>query len=73
MPSQPADRLWRARKHHAWMDAQLRPSSDGAFELRIYYDGEPILTRKWPAREGALDQASHILKDMQRAGWNTHW
>jgi hypothetical protein len=55
------------------MDAQLHATGDGAFELRILYDGEVILTRTWPARESALAQASRILKDIQRAGWNTHW
>jgi hypothetical protein len=69
-----AERIWRARKHHTWIDAQLRPASDGAgFELQFFYDGTLVLSRVWPTRDDAVAHAGNQLRDLQRAGWNTHW
>jgi len=68
------ERVWRARKHHTWIDAQLNPSSDGTgFELQFFYDGSPVLSRVWPTREEAVAHADRQLRDLQRAGWNSHW
>ena len=68
------ERVWRARKHHAWIDAQLHPSSDGTgFELQFFYDGSLVLNRVWPTREDAVAHADRQLRDLQRAGWNSHW
>jgi hypothetical protein len=67
-------RLWRARKTHAWIDAQLRAADDpAAYELRFFFDGDLIFSRKWPTREAALAFASAQLRELQRAGWTTHW
>jgi hypothetical protein len=68
-----AERIWRARKSHTWIDAQLHPSDDVSFELRYFYDGELVLSRSWPTRDAALAHASRQLRELQRAGWNTHW
>jgi hypothetical protein len=69
-----AERIWRARRHHTWIDAQLRPASDGAgFELQFFYDGTLVLSRVWPTRDDAVAHAGNQLRDLQRAGWNTHW
>jgi hypothetical protein len=69
-----AERIWRARKHHTWIDAQLRPASDGAgVELQFFYDGTLVLSRVWPTRGDAAAHASSQLRELQRAGWNTHW
>jgi len=68
------DRVWRVRKHHAWMDARIH-EGDGPLSvvLHCYYDGQPIYARRWPTRELALDDADARLKDLLRAGWATHW
>lgn len=71
--SNEAERVWRARKNHTWIDAQLRPSSDASFEIRFFYDGDLVFSRSWPTRDAALDHASRQLRDLQRAGWNMHW
>jgi len=70
--SHEAERLWRARKHHTWIDAQICPS-DARFELRFFYDGDLVFSRTWPTRDAALADASRQLRDLQRVGWNTHW
>ena len=66
--------MWCARKHYTWIDAQLRPSNDPVgFELQLFYDGALISSRVWPTREDAVEDASRQLRELQRAGWNTHW
>jgi hypothetical protein len=32
-----------------------------------------VLARRWPSREAALTGAADQLRELQRAGWNTHW
>jgi hypothetical protein len=67
-----AERLWRVRKKHTSIDAQITEHDAGA-EIRYFYNGEPVLSRCWPTRQVALTDAAARLKDLQRAGWNTHW
>ena len=66
------ERLWRVRKHHVWIDAQLHSHATDV-ELKFLYDGELLLARRWPTRELAVAHAEERLRDLQRAGWNTHW
>jgi hypothetical protein len=67
-------RLWRVRKNHVWIDARLRgAAAGGCVELRYFYDGEPILTSRFPSRRAAEAEAVRRLRELQRAGWNTHW
>ena len=67
-------RVWRLRKNHTWIDAQIRGcvESDDV-ELQFFYDGTLVFARRWPSREAALVHAGDQLRDLQRAGWNTHW
>ena len=68
------ERLWRARKNHTWIDAQVKPAADAAgFELLFYYDGTLVLNRSWPTQADAVAHAARQLRDLQRAGWNLHW
>ena len=66
------DRLWRGRKDHTWIDAQVR-EREGAIEVRYFYEGEPVLSQHWATRQLALTDAAARLRDLQRAGWTTHW
>jgi len=67
-------RVWRVRKDHTWVDARIRECRDaGGVELQFFYDGALMVARKWPSRESALTEAEQQLRDLQRAGWNTHW
>lgn len=68
------ERLWRVRKHHVWIDAQLHDAADGAgVDLRFFYDGELIISSRLPTRTDAQAEADRRLRELQRAGWNTHW
>jgi len=70
--SETSERLWRVRKNHTWIDAQVRERGS-AVEVSYFYDGEPVLSQQWPTRQLALTDASTRLRDLQRAGWTTHW
>ena len=65
-------RLWRVRRAHTWIDAQLACAS-GAIEVQFFIDGERVLTRAFPTRALATAEADRRLRDLQRAGWTTHW
>jgi hypothetical protein len=67
-------RVWRLRKDHTWIDARLRECADASgVEIQFFYDGALLFARRWPSREQALTHAESQLRDLQRAGWNTHW
>jgi hypothetical protein len=70
--SELAERLWRVRKNHTSIDAHIRDRDVGV-EIRYFYDGEPVLSQQWPTRQLALADAAARLRDLQRAGWTTHW
>jgi len=68
------ERVWRVRKHHVWIDAQLRRADDRtSVELEFFYDGQLLFAQGWLTREDALADASSRLRELQRAGWSTHW
>jgi hypothetical protein len=68
------ERLWRVRKNHVWIDAQLRAAPDGAgVDLTFFYDGEPMFALRTRTRAAAEAEANERLLELQRAGWNTHW
>jgi len=72
--SEAPERVWRVRKNHTWIDAQVRQVPDSAaVELQFFYDGALVLARRWPSRERALSHAADQLRELQRVGWNTHW
>jgi len=67
-------RVWRLRKNHTWLDARLADCADSSdVEIQFFYDGALLVARRWPSREQALTHAEGQLRDLQRAGWNTHW
>ncbi|MBI3403389.1 MAG: hypothetical protein HY048_18415 [Acidobacteria bacterium] len=72
-----AERVWRVRKNHSWMDARIQetanPASQCTVELTCFCDGEPIYARRWPTRDLALTDADARLKELLCVGWTTHW
>ena len=67
-----AERLWRVRKDHTWIDAQIRDCAAGV-EVGFSYDGERVFAREFPTRDLAINEADLRLRELQRAGWTTHW
>jgi hypothetical protein len=67
-----AQRVWRVRKNHTWIDAQVVEDAAG-IEVGFTYDGARVYARRFPTRDLALVEADRVLRDLQRAGWSTHW
>ncbi|MGH6750103.1 MAG: hypothetical protein ACRECI_12410 [Methyloceanibacter sp.] len=67
------DRLWRIRKRQHVIDAIVRPAAREAVALEYVLNGRRIYVREWPTREAAETTAGARLRDLQRAGWATHW
>jgi hypothetical protein len=69
-----AVRVWRLRKNSTWLDARIDDCADSTgVELQFFRDNTLISARRWPSREDAMADAARQLRDLQRAGWNTHW
>ena len=67
-------RVWRLRKNSTWLDARLADCPDSTdVELQFYRDNTLISVRRWPSRDQAKAHAESQLRELQRAGWNTHW
>jgi hypothetical protein len=65
-------RLWRVRRRHHHIDAVVRETAAGC-ELAFYFGDRRLLTRDFPDRPSANKEADAHLRDLQRAGWGTHW
>jgi hypothetical protein len=69
-----AVRVWRLRKNSTWLEARLSESAEErGVELRFFRDNTLISSRRWLTREEAMADAERQLRELQRAGWNTHW
>ena len=66
------ERLWRVRKRQQSVDAVVR-EADGEVTLEFVMNGRRITARKWPSRAQAVKAASEKLRELERAGWATHW
>ena len=56
------------------MDARLLASTEtGDVELQYFHDGRLIVATRAPSREAAVTDADARLRELQRAGWTTHW
>jgi hypothetical protein len=69
-----SQRLWRLRKLHHSVDAELVSGADGdSVELQYLYDGEKAYRRRWPTRALAVGEAAHKRAELERDGWVFHW
>jgi hypothetical protein len=82
-------RLWRLRKLHHFIDAEIvmlyaEAKSEGphmelrgvdlrSVELRYAYDGRLSSRRVWPSKADALADASARRGQLERDGWTFHW
>lgn len=66
------ERLWRVRRRHHHIDALLGRSG-AHWELRFTRNDRVLFTRQYEARAAACAEAEARLRELQRAGWNTHW
>ncbi len=66
------DRLWRVRKRHDHIDAQLREMS-GGWTLQFARNDRPLIVWEFPTEPEARCEAERKLKELERAGWTSHW
>jgi hypothetical protein len=66
-------RVWRLRKLHQSVDAELREDGDGGVELRFLLNGECSYSRRWPTRALAVAEAAEKRAELEREGWMFHW
>ena len=65
-------RLWRARRRHHHIDAQLS-ARGGRWALEYRRDDRPLVLREFEDEGAARDDATGRLNDLLRAGWVVHW
>jgi hypothetical protein len=67
-------RLWRLRKRHHYVDAELRALAGmDDVELRYLFNGERAYNRRWPDRALAVQEAADKRAELEREGWVFHW
>ena len=68
-----AHRVWRLRKLHQSVDAELADRGAEGVELRFRYNGALAYHRVWPTRAEAVAAASDKRRELEREGWTAHW
>jgi len=66
-------RLWRLRKLHDTVDAELCAGADGHTDLKVFYNGELSYVRRLATRAEAVSEAAARRAELEREGWNFHW
>jgi hypothetical protein len=66
-------RLWRLKKLHQAVDAQLHCPAADAFEIRYLLNGQLSYTRQCGSRADALADAATKRAELERDGWVFHW
>lgn len=70
-------RLWRLRKLHQWVDAEIRENAALAgspgVEILLYYNGDVAYRRLVETRALAMAEATAKRAELEREGWLFHW
>ena len=67
-----AQRVWRLRKRHQWVDARIDVDG-GDVRLKLLLNGQLTYERRWPTREEAVAEATSRRAELERHGWAEHW
>jgi hypothetical protein len=73
MPNVIDYRVWRLRKLHQSVDAELHHISETRIEVRFLYNGELAYVRSCETRAHALAEAAAKRAELEREGWMFHW
>ena len=65
-------RLWRVRKHDQHIDADLHETRRGV-ELRYAWNDRRLIALPFADEREARREAARRLRELQRAGWTSHW
>lgn len=66
-------RLWRLRKRHQSVDAELWSGDGAGVELRYLLGGGLTYRRIWESRDAAIREAMAKRAELEREGWTFHW
>jgi hypothetical protein len=67
-------RIWRLRKRHLYVDAELRHvDGSDAFDLLVYYGTTLTSSRRCATRAEAVRAARERRAELEREGWTFHW
>ena len=66
-------RLWRLRKLHQFVDAELREHDGTGVEVLFFYNGALAYGRQVPTLAEALAEAAGKRAELEREGWMFHW
>jgi hypothetical protein len=66
-------RLWRLRRRQHIIDVMLHENEGGCFTLEFKMNGSRLMLRRCSTRAHAVQAATEKRKDLERAGWATHW
>jgi hypothetical protein len=65
-------RLWRARRRHDRIDAALLRTGSG-WDLQFHRNDRLLVSRRFAHEADARRDAAARLRDLERAGWVSHW
>ena len=69
-----AQRLWRLRKLHDYVDAEIKEGGgEGAIEVHFFFNGAFSYSRQLATRALAVAEASAKRTELEREGWMFHW
>jgi hypothetical protein len=68
-------RLWRLRKLHQYVDAEIAGGTARGelTAIRFLFNGELSYERRVPSRDAALAEAASKRAELEREGWAFHW
>lgn len=66
-------RLWRLRKLHQSVDAELVVVSPSQVDVRFLLNGEVSYVRSCDTRQDAIAAAAAKRAELERDGWMFHW
>lgn len=75
MDRPPTDlRIWRLRKRHLYVDAELKQvSGTGEWDLEVYYGTTLTSSKRFATRNEAVDEGRARRAELEREGWTFHW
>lgn len=66
-------RIWRLKKLHQAVDAELLVVSNSRIDVRFLFNGEVSYVRSCATRQEALGEAATKRAQLEREGWAFHW
>jgi hypothetical protein len=69
---EPGLRLWRMRRRHQQIEASLAPAGSD-WELTFLRNHKPMLMWRYADETAARTEAETHRRELERAGWVSHW